>query len=59
MRYIFLQISYIRIRIALRGSTVPRPDHPSNPLALAVLALLFERPMHLYEMGVIMRQRHK
>ena len=27
--------------------------HPTNPLALAVLALLFERPMHPYEMGVI------
>src|SRR5580692_282235 len=36
-----------------------RQSHPSNPLALAVLALLFERPMHPYEMGVIMRQRHK
>jgi len=34
-------------------------SHPSNPLALAVLALLFERPMHPYEMGVILRQRHK
>jgi DNA-binding PadR family transcriptional regulator len=34
-------------------------SHPSNPLALAVLALLFERPMHPYEMGVIMKQRHK
>jgi DNA-binding PadR family transcriptional regulator len=33
--------------------------HPSNPLALAVLALLFERPMHPYEMGLILRQRHK
>jgi DNA-binding PadR family transcriptional regulator len=32
---------------------------PSNPLALAVLALLFERPMHPYEMGVILKQRHK
>jgi len=28
-------------------------------LALAVLALLFERPMHPYEMGVILKQRHK
>jgi DNA-binding PadR family transcriptional regulator len=28
-------------------------------LALAVLALLAERPMHPYEMGVILRQRHK
>ena len=36
------------------------PRHPSkNPLALAVLALLAERPMHPYEMGVILRQRHK
>src|SRR5580704_6586928 len=34
-------------------------SHPSNPLALAVLALLFERPMHPYEMGLILRQRHK
>src|SRR5262249_39753389 len=34
-------------------------SHPSNPLALAVLALLFERPMHPYEMGVILKQRHK
>jgi len=34
-------------------------SHPSNPLALAVLALLFERPMHPYEMGLVMKQRHK
>ena len=33
--------------------------HPANPLALAVLALLYERPMHPYEMGVILKQRHK
>jgi DNA-binding PadR family transcriptional regulator len=38
---------------------MPRPTRPSNPLALAVLALLFERPMHPYEMGVILKQRHK
>jgi DNA-binding PadR family transcriptional regulator len=36
-----------------------KQSHPSNPLALAVLALLFERPMHPYEMGVILKQRHK
>ncbi len=36
-----------------------RRGHPSNPLALAVLALLFERPMHPYEMGAILKQRHK
>ena len=38
---------------------MPRQSHPSNPLALAVLALLFERPMHPYEMGLILKQRHK
>jgi DNA-binding PadR family transcriptional regulator len=31
----------------------------SNPLALAVLALLGERPMHPYEMGALLRERHK
>ena len=36
-----------------------RKSHPSNPLALAVLALLFERPMHPYEMGVLLKQRNK
>jgi DNA-binding PadR family transcriptional regulator len=29
----------------------------SNPLALAVMALLFERPMHPYEMVSLMRER--
>jgi DNA-binding PadR family transcriptional regulator len=38
---------------------VTKQSRPSNPLALAVLALLFERPMHPYEMGVILKQRHK
>jgi DNA-binding PadR family transcriptional regulator len=38
---------------------VTQQAHPSNPLALAVLALLFERPMHPYEMGAILKQRHK
>ena len=32
---------------------------PSNPLALAVLALLFERPMHPYEMASTLKTRHK
>jgi DNA-binding PadR family transcriptional regulator len=36
-----------------------KQPHPSNPLALAVLALLFERPMHPYEMGVLLKQRRK
>lgn len=31
----------------------------SNPLALAVMALLFERPMHPYEMVSTMRERNK
>ncbi len=34
-------------------------SHPSNPLALAVLALLFERPMHPYETALILKQRRK
>jgi len=38
---------------------MPRESHSSNPLALAVLALLFERPMHPYEMGVLLKQRNK
>jgi DNA-binding PadR family transcriptional regulator len=32
---------------------------PASPLALAVLALLFERPMHPYEMAATLKQRHK
>ncbi|HET8523428.1 MAG TPA: helix-turn-helix transcriptional regulator [Thermomicrobiales bacterium] len=31
----------------------------TNPLALAVLALLFERPMHPYEMAATLRERAK
>jgi DNA-binding PadR family transcriptional regulator len=31
----------------------------SNPLALAVLVLLFEKPMHPYEMALLMRSRGK
>ncbi len=31
----------------------------SNPLALAVLVLLFERPMHPYEMSTTLRERRK
>jgi DNA-binding PadR family transcriptional regulator len=31
----------------------------ANPLALAVLACLYERPMHPYEMATTMRARHK
>lgn len=32
---------------------------PSNPLALAVLTLLHERPMHPYEMSTTLRERRK
>ncbi len=38
---------------------MPKRAHPANPLALAVLALLFERPMHPYEMAATLKQRHK
>jgi DNA-binding PadR family transcriptional regulator len=31
----------------------------SNPLALAVMVLLFERSMHPYEMATTLKQRHK
>ena len=31
----------------------------SNPLALAVLVLLYERPMHPYEIACTLRERHK
>jgi DNA-binding PadR family transcriptional regulator len=31
----------------------------SNPLALAVLACLFERPMHPYEVAITLRERRK
>jgi DNA-binding PadR family transcriptional regulator len=34
-------------------------QRPQSLLALAVLALLFERPMHPYEMAATMRERHK
>jgi DNA-binding PadR family transcriptional regulator len=36
-----------------------KPSRPANPLALAVLALLFERPMHPYEMAATLKDRHK
>lgn len=31
----------------------------ANPLALAVLACLYERPMHPYEIAATLRERHK
>ena len=36
-----------------------RKQRLANPLALAVLVLLFERPMHPYEMAATMKERHK
>src|SRR5665213_61976 len=39
------------------ADTAKRPF--SNPLALAILVLLYERPMHPYEMATTMRERHK
>ena len=39
---------------------MPDTKHPfSNPLALAVLVLLYERPMHPYEMATTLRERRK
>jgi len=38
---------------------MPKASTRSNPLALAVLALLFERPMHPYEMASTLKHRHK
>jgi DNA-binding PadR family transcriptional regulator len=38
---------------------LPSKRKVSNPLALAVMALLFERSMHPYEMVALMRERGK
>ena len=35
------------------------PTNRRNPLALAVLVCLAERPMHPYEVGTVLRQRAK
>src|SRR5580693_3907797 len=35
------------------------PRNRSNPLALAVLICLYERPMHPYEIATTLRQRNK
>lgn len=39
--------------------TVTSKRYLSNPLALAVLAMLAERPMHPYEIGAVLRERMK
>jgi DNA-binding PadR family transcriptional regulator len=51
----YSQVS-IRDRILALGMTQRRRGL-TNPLALAVLALLFERPMHPYEVASLMRSR--
>jgi DNA-binding PadR family transcriptional regulator len=43
----------------ITDNPMPKVSRPSNPLALAVLALLFERPMHPYEMAATLKERHK
>jgi DNA-binding PadR family transcriptional regulator len=50
---------YTYTYILSRIKTLTKPTHPANPLALAVLALLFERAMHPYEMAATMKERHK
>ncbi|WP_199521218.1 MFS transporter [Jiangella anatolica] len=50
--------SSIRCRAAVEGGVVAA-TRPSNPLALAVLVLLWERPMHPYEMSSTLRERRK
>lgn len=44
--------------LAIERNRMPRPSM-SNPLALAVLGLLVERPMHPYEMSRTMHERRK
>ncbi len=41
------------------GNTMTTKRKVSNLLALAVMALLYERPMHPYEMASMMRERGK
>jgi DNA-binding PadR family transcriptional regulator len=50
----------IWIRIPDSGYPMTDTKRPfSNPLALAVLVLLYERPMHPYEMATTLRERRK
>src|SRR5215510_12513417 len=43
----------------MRSSKSKKRRRVSNPLGLAILALLFEKPMHPYEMAATLRQRAK
>lgn len=40
-------------------ASIKPPKRLANPLALAVLVLLFERPMHPYEMAATLKEREK
>ena len=51
---------YILWRIFLFGrSRMSKKRRLSNPLALAVLVVLSEQPMHPYEIAATLRARHK
>src|SRR6202043_3830917 len=51
---------YTRIRVIGSVYSMTDTKRPfSNPLALAILVLLYERPMHPYEMATTMRERRK
>src|SRR5215470_13525176 len=43
----------------MTDNSMAKKTRLANPLALAVLALLFERPMHPYEIAATLRERHK
>src|SRR5215470_11958837 len=43
----------------MTDNSMTKKTRLANPLALAVLALLFERPMHPYEMAATLKERHK
>ena len=43
----------------MANNAMSKKPRLANPLALAVLALLFERPMHPYEMAATLKERRK
>jgi DNA-binding PadR family transcriptional regulator len=54
-----LELGYSDSSNPVRVQGVSGVKRPSNALALAVLALLYERSMHPYEMSSTLRYRHK
>ncbi len=53
--------TYIRLRISVNEYTVTNmrePTRPENLLALAMLAILAEGPMHPYEVASTLKRRH-